>query len=89
MARVSTDSNKFLVVERVLAFASLAMIAVAVVAYLTTLIVAMAAGREALATSLWPLIVWISYVGLPVGFLLLIALLVINFSRRGSRRSER
>ncbi len=86
---MSTDSKKFSVAERVLAYAAFAIIVIAVAAYLTTLIVAMVAGREVLAASLWPAVVWISYVGLPVGFVLLMVLLGINFSRRGSSRGAK
>ena len=74
------------VLEKVLAYASVSMIVVAVVSYLTTLIVAMVAGREALVGGIWQFVTFIAYVGLPVGFLLLIALLVINFSRRGREK---
>ena len=86
---MSTDSSKYPLVERLLAYSSLAIIAVAVAAYLTTLMVAMIGGRDALAGSMWPVVVWISYVGLPIGFVLLVVLLVLNFSRRGSRRGEK
>lgn len=87
--RMSTDSNRYSVVERVLAYSAFAIIVIAVAAYLTTLVVAMVAGREALAANLWPAVVWISYVGLPIGFVLLMVLLGINFSRRGSRRDPK
>ncbi len=85
---MSTDSKKYSIVERTLAYASFTIMAVAVAAYLTTLIVGMVAGREALAANLWPIVVWISYVGLPVGFVLLMVLLGINFSRRSSARDK-
>lgn len=86
---MSTDEKKYSIVERVLAYAAFSIMAVAVLAYLTTLIVAMVAGREALAANLWPTVVWISYVGLPTGFVLLMVLLGINFSRRGSQRDKK
>lgn len=69
--------------ERVLAYASVTIIVVAVLSYLTTLFVAMAAGREVLAEGLWQIVVFMSYVGLPVGFVLLMVLLGLNFRRRG------
>ena len=47
--------------------------------------VGMVAGREALAGSLWPVVVGISYVGLPVGFVLLIVLLGMSYAKRGRR----
>ncbi|MBN9612675.1 MAG: hypothetical protein J0H64_04295 [Actinobacteria bacterium] len=84
MGKMPTDeSPKFSLVEKLLAYASIVIIAAAVAAYLTTLIVGLAAGREALAAGLWPLVAWIAFYGLPVGFILLIALLAISFTRRG------
>mgnify|MGYP001129616635 CR=1 len=83
------DAPKFSIFERVLAYIAVTLMVVAVVAYLTTLIVGLAAGREALAGSLWPIVVGISYVGLPIGFVLLMILLFISYRRRGHRRGER
>ncbi|MBO1900649.1 hypothetical protein J4H92_01640 [Leucobacter weissii] len=84
-----SDAPKFSTFERVLAYASISIIALAVISYLTTLIVGLAAGREALASGLWAIVTWIAFYGLPIGFVLLIVLLIISFSRRGGRRSER
>ncbi len=81
-----SDQQKPWVIEKILAYSSISTIVIAVVAYITTLIVAMVAGREALAGGLWQVVTFIAYVGLPVGFVLLIALLVINFSRRGREK---
>lgn len=89
---MSTDeSPKFSMIERLLAYASIAIIALAIGSYLTTLIVALAAGRQALISGLWPLVTWIAFYGLPIGFVLLIALLVISFSRRAraARREDK
>lgn len=85
---MSTDAPKFSALERVLAYASISIIIVAVASYLTTLIVGLVAGRQALAAGLWPLVTWIAFYGLPIGFVLLMVLLGLNFSRRGrgSRR---
>ena len=74
------------VLEKAHAYTSVSIIVIAVASYLTTLIVAMAAGPKALAGGIWQFVTVIAYVGLPVGFLLLIALLVINFSRRGREK---
>lgn len=81
MGRMS-EQPKHSALERVLAYTSVAIIVLAVLSYLTTLIVAMAAGREVLADGLWQIVVFMSYVGLPVGFVLLMVLLVMNFRRR-------
>lgn len=85
MERMSAQ-EKNSVLEKILAYTSVATIVIAVAAYLTTLIVAMVADRRVLAEGPWQVVTFISYVGLPIGFLLLIALLVINFSRRGRER---
>ncbi len=74
------------VVEKILAYSSISIIAIAVASYLTTLIVAMVAGRKVLADGLWQVVTFIAYVGLPVGFVLLITLLIVNFSRRGREK---
>lgn len=79
-------TTKHSLFERLLAYASIAIIVVAVAAYLTTLIVAMVAGRTALEDSLWPIVTWIAFYGLPIGFVLLMVLLGINFTRRGRAR---
>lgn len=86
---MSTDAPKFSVLERVLTYAAVSIMVVAIVSYLTTLIVGLAGGRHLLAAGLWPFVTWIAFYGLPIGFVLLVTLLIINFSRRGSRRRER
>ncbi|MBL5974757.1 MAG: hypothetical protein D3X82_13605 [Candidatus Leucobacter sulfamidivorax] len=89
MSTEAEDAPKFSIFERVLAYIAIALMAVAVISYLTTLIVGLVAGREALAGSLWPIVVGISYVGLPIGFVLLVILLIISYRKRGSRRGGR
>lgn len=78
-----SEQQKSSVLERILAYASVTIIVIAVLSFLTTLIVALAGGREVLAEGLWQVVTAISYIGLPIGFLLLIILLIMNFSRRG------
>lgn len=86
---MSPDAPKFSVIERVLAYASISIIAIAVISYLATLIVGLAGGRRLLADGLWPFVTWIAFYGLPFGFVLLIVLLGISFARRGSRKGGR
>ena len=81
-----SDQQKPWVIEKILAYSSISIIVIAVVSYITTLIVAMAVGREVLAEGLWQVVTFIAYVGLPLGFALLITLLIINFSRRGREK---
>jgi len=85
MDRMSAQ-QKNSILEKALAYTSVSIIVIAVASYLTTLVVAMVAGREALASGLWQFVTVVAYVGLPIGFLLLIALLIINFSRRGREK---
>lgn len=86
---MSSQPAQHSALERVLAFSTLTIMALAVAAYLTTLMVGMIAGRQALAESMWPVVVWISYVGLPVGFVLLMVLLGLNYRRRGAQRNKK
>lgn len=78
-----SNQEKHSVLERILAYAAVSIIVIAVASFITTLIVAMVAGREVLAQGMWQVVTFISYVGLPVGFLLVITLLIMNFRRRG------
>lgn len=78
-----SDQQKPWAIEKILAYSSISIIVIAVISYFTTLIVAMTAGREALAEGLWQFVTFIAYVGLPLGFVLLIGLLVLSYSRRG------
>lgn len=78
------------IAERVLAFTSLGLIALSVLSYLATILAAVFTNRQVLTESVWPVVVWFSYVGLPVGFVLLITLLVLNMRRRSrAQRSSR
>ena len=81
-----SEQQKPWAIEKILAYTSISIIVIAVISYITTLIVAMAIGREVLAEGLWQAVTFIAYVGLPLGFALLITLLIINFSRRGREK---
>lgn len=87
---MSTDPQTPSRAERLLAYAALTIIVAAVLAYVATLIVGMN-DRAALAENLWPIVVWISYIGLPIGIVLIIILLLLSSRRRGAenRRDAR
>ncbi|MDI2098771.1 hypothetical protein [Ruicaihuangia caeni] len=36
-----------------------------------------------LGSGFWPIVAWIPYVGLPIGFVLIVALLILSARRRG------
>lgn len=81
MKRMSSEPNSPTLLERILAFASLSIIAIALLSFFVTLIVGMN-DREAMANGLWPIVYGISLVGLPIGFVLLIILLILSQIRR-------
>lgn len=69
--------------ERTLAYLALVVIAIALASFFATMIAALAGvSREILAIGFWPVVAWIGYVGLPIGFLLIIALLLVTRHRR-------
>lgn len=78
---MSTAPSTPSLLERILAYASLAIIATALLSFFVTLIVGMN-DREAMAEGLWPFVYGISLIGLPVGFVLLILLLILSQRRR-------
>ncbi|QIK62965.1 hypothetical protein G7068_06965 [Leucobacter viscericola] len=78
---MSTETSNPSWLERILAYASLSIIAIALLSFFATLIVGMS-NREVLAAGLWPIVYGISTYGLPTGFVLLIALLIISQVRR-------
>lgn len=80
---MSAESSSPSRLERALAYAAVTTIALAVLAFFITLIIGLTQnGREMLATGAWPLVVWTSYVGLPIGFVLIVILLIVNNRRR-------
>ncbi|QZY52948.1 hypothetical protein KVY00_05805 [Leucobacter tenebrionis] len=81
MERMSTEPSSPSLLERILAYASLTIIAVALLSFFATLIVGMN-DRYAMAEGLWPFVYGISLFGLPVGFVLLILLIVLSQRRR-------
>lgn len=81
MKRMSTEPSTPSILERILAYASLSIIALALLSFFATLIVGLN-NRFALAEGLWPVVYGISMIGLPVGFVLLIALLILTQRRR-------
>ncbi|MBK0417741.1 hypothetical protein JD276_01645 [Leucobacter sp. CSA1] len=83
---MSSTSSTPSALERILAYATLTIIAAAVVSFFTTLIVGLN-DREALAGGIWQFVFGISYIGLPIGLVLLILLLAISMRRRKKEAS--
>ncbi|MFT4232324.1 MAG: hypothetical protein QM606_06070 [Leucobacter sp.] len=78
---MSTEASPPTLLERILAYASLTIIAVALLSFFVTLIVGLN-DRLAIAEGLWPFVYGFSLIGLPIGFVLLILLLVLSQRRR-------
>ena len=70
--------------ERLLAYASLSIIAVALLSFFATLFIGLN-DRKAMAEGLWPFVYGFSLIGLPIGFALLVTLLIVSQAHR--RRS--
>lgn len=82
MVKMSTsESSNPSLLERILAFASLSIIGVALLSYFVTLIIGLN-DREAMANGWLSIVYGISIYALPAGFALLIVLLVLAQRRR-------
>ncbi|MET4638833.1 multidrug ABC transporter ATPase [Mycetocola sp. 2940] len=77
--------------ERILAFMLLALVALSVGSFIAIMVGTMQGmGSENFASGLWPVIVMIPYVGLPLSIVLLIVLMISSAVRRAreSRRDQ-
>ena len=77
--------------ERVLAFMFAAVVGLSILAFLAV-IIGTAAGAGAdngFSEAPWPFIIMLPWFGLPIGFLLLIALLIVNWVRRSREPKAR
>lgn len=85
---VKTQENVPLI-ERILAFAILITIAAAVISFVTVLIAsANGVERDDFTTGIWPFVTWVSYVGLPIGLVLILVLLFLNMRRRARENAQ-
>jgi TRAP-type C4-dicarboxylate transport system permease small subunit len=86
MAKTETNAP---LIERILAFAILVTIAAAVISFVAVLI-ASANGieRDDFTQGIWPFVTWVSYVGLPIGLVLILTLLVMNMRRRARENKQ-
>lgn len=76
--------------ERVLAILIVVIIAISVISFFSVLIAsANGVAREDFTQGVWPLLTWVSYVGLPTGLVLILTLLFINMRRRAKQNESR
>ncbi|WP_240423403.1 hypothetical protein [Leucobacter sp. wl10] len=87
---MSSEPSTPSILERILAYASLTIIAVALLSFFATLIIGLN-DRQTMAQGLWPFVYGVSLIGLPVGFVLLILLILLSQRRRRAefRRGKR
>lgn len=70
--------------DRILAFAALTLAALSVVCFFAIIIgSAVGMDQDAFAEGVWPIVAAIPLWGLPVAFVMIIALLVMSFVRKG------
>lgn len=82
MGKMSTsETGTPSLLERILAFASLSIIAAALLSFFVTLIIGLN-DRQAMAEGWLPVVYGISIYALPFGFVLLVALLIVTQRRR-------
>lgn len=71
-------------IDRVLAFMSLGIAVLSVLCFFAIMISTAAGMQHAdYATGVWPIVAAIPMLGLPLAFILILALLVMSFVRRG------
>ena len=71
-------------VERVLAYMVAAVILMSLASFVALIIATgVGLGREDFGSGIWPFVTIMPLIGLPIGFVLIIALLVVSAVRRG------
>ena len=69
--------------ERILAYMFIGVIGLSIICFFAVMIATFSGvSREEMGTGIWPLVVSLPLFGLPLAFVLLIALLIINGVRR-------
>ncbi|HET8896704.1 MAG: hypothetical protein M3Y46_12790 [Actinomycetota bacterium] len=71
-------------IERVLAAMILAIIAVSLLAIISTMLAA-GAGTE-MSGGIWPALMLVGYIGLPIAFVLIVTFLIVSARRRRTTR---
>ncbi|WP_105566027.1 multidrug ABC transporter ATPase [Microbacterium halophytorum] len=71
-------------IDRFLTFASLGTIVISVVCFFVILIAsATGVSAEQFGEGAWPIVSWVPMIGLPVGFLMMLTLIVMTMIRKG------
>ncbi len=72
--------------ERIFASMVAAIIGLSLLCFVVLLVAGLMGTR--MSEGLWPVLAWIPYVGLPVGFVLIIILLLLGVRRRGKAAKD-
>ena len=79
----SSPSHAADVVERVLAYAIAALVLLSLISFIADIAGTVSGASDTFGEGLWPVVLIFPLIGLPLGFVLVIALLVASFLRRG------
>jgi len=90
MSSTQPDETPVRRIDRILTFMSLGVIVLSVGCFFA-LLIADAAGLEAedFGRGAWPVVATIPMIGLPIGFLLIFALLIMSIIRKGRATGHR
>lgn len=75
-------------IDRILTFMALGLTALSIVCFFTILF-ARPLGVTDFSAGIWPLVALIPYIALPVGFLLIVTVLIMSFARRARANGGR
>jgi magnesium-transporting ATPase (P-type) len=73
--------------ERILAFMVASAIGLSILSFLAV-IIGTAAGVRDFGAGIWPLAIFLPMIGLPIGLLLIIALIIVSGIRRGREAKD-
>jgi uncharacterized membrane protein len=75
-------------IDRVLAFMSLGLLVLSIVSFFAV-IIAQPLGVTDFSEGIWPTLIVIPMIGLPIAFVLLLVVLIMSFVRRGRANKAR
>lgn len=76
-------------IDRILAFMSIGLIALSILSFFAIIIASgMGMTQEDFQGGLWPVVAILPLIALPIGFLLIVALLIMSFMRRSRANRE-
>ena len=74
-------------IDRILAFMSLGLVALSILCFFATML-ARPLGVTDFSEGIWPLVVVIPLIALPIGFVLIVVLLIMSFVRKARANKQ-